>query len=372
MVWSRVLDEDSLVEDWRVSLGPGYSTPIVSADRVFVTETADRKTEIVRALDRKTGKEIWRAQWPGAMSVPFFAKANGDWIRATPAYDGESLFVAGMRDVLVCLDAETGKERWRQDFVKELKTPLPAFGFASSPLVAGDAIYVQAGAGVHKLDKADGKILWSTLDGNGGIYGSAFSSPIIAELAGKPQLVVQTRSTLAGVDLDSGEVLWSRKVEAFRGMNILTPVVYGDHVFTSSYGGGSFLFRISKEGDGFTASQVWRNKLQGYMGSPVVIDGHAYFHLRNQRFACLNLETGREAWISQPFGKYWSLIANNEKILALDERGDLLLIKANPNKFEVIETRHVSDASTWAHLVVCGREVLIRDLKGISAYSWKE
>ena len=77
---------------------------------MFTTETKDKKFEVVTAFDRKTGKELWRAQWEGAMTVPFFAKANGDWIRATPACDGESLFVAGMRDVLVCLDAQTGKE----------------------------------------------------------------------------------------------------------------------------------------------------------------------------------------------------------------------------------------------------------------------
>jgi outer membrane protein assembly factor BamB len=113
---------------WQVDLEAGYSGPVVWGDKVFTAETENQETEVVRALDRQTGKELWRASWSGAMKVPFFARSNGSWIRATPACDGERLYVAGMRDVLVCLDIETGNEVWRYDFVKELETPLPAFG----------------------------------------------------------------------------------------------------------------------------------------------------------------------------------------------------------------------------------------------------
>ena len=266
----------------------------MAADRVFVAETKDQKTEIVRALDRATGRELWKAEWPGAMSVPFMAKRNGDWIRSTPAYDGHSLFVAGMRDVLVCLDAKTGKERWRVDFVKQFKAPLPDFGFVCSPLVVGDFVYVQAGAGFCKLDKQTGKVLWRVLTDGGGMFGSAFSSPIYTTLGGKPQLVVQTRLKLAGVEPDSGKVLWSQDIPAMLGMNIVTPTVLGDRIYTSSYGGGSRLLEIKRTGDEFQAQTVWKTPLQGYMSTPVIIDGHAYLHLRNQRFTCVDLATGKQ------------------------------------------------------------------------------
>jgi hypothetical protein len=108
--WPDRIDEATLVKKWRVELGPSYSGPIVSDDRVFVTETRGKKNEVVQALSRADGKVLWSAEWPGSMSVPFFAWENGEWIRATPAFDGESLFVAGMRDVLVCLDAANGKD----------------------------------------------------------------------------------------------------------------------------------------------------------------------------------------------------------------------------------------------------------------------
>ena len=157
--WPDSLQDGSLELLWRIPLGPSYSGPIASDELVFTTETKNKEIEVVSAFDRRTGKNRWSLEWPGAISVPFFAKSSGDWIRSTPAYDGECLYVAGMRDVLVCIVAKTGKERWRVDFVKEVKSPLPDFGFVCSPLVDGDAVYVQAGASVFKLNKQSGAII---------------------------------------------------------------------------------------------------------------------------------------------------------------------------------------------------------------------
>jgi outer membrane protein assembly factor BamB len=142
-------------------------------------------------------------------------------------------------------------------------------------------------------------------------------------------------------------------------------------VFTTSYGGGSYLFAVDAARDAKPVEQVWRNKIQGYMSSPVVIGSHAYVHLRNQRFACLDLATGKEAWITKPFGKYWSLVAAGERILALDETGDLRLIRATPDSFTLVGEAKVADGESWAHLAVEGRELYVRDLDGITAFDWK-
>ena len=365
----RMLPQDltdrSLRLEWRVGLGPSYSGPIVTKDRIFVTETVDEEYEVVRALDRSTGKELWSTRWSGSLRVPFFASSNGSWIRATPAYDGQYLYVAGIRDRLVCLNAETGAEVWNVDFMSQMRSPLPRFGFVSSPLVWGDHVYVQAGSGFVKMEKRSGRIVWRTLRDQGGMYGSAFSSPIMAELGGKRQLIVQTRSLLAGVDPEQGSVLWSRKIAAFRGMNILTPVVVGDAVFTSAYGGRSHLFRLQERQGSLGAEELWESKVQAYMSSPVVIDGYAYLHLRNQRFTCIDLKTGRTTFTTRPFGKYWSMVATDDRILALDQRGELLLIRANPEKFELLGRRKISNDETWAHLAIHGDQIVVRELKGL-------
>jgi outer membrane protein assembly factor BamB len=353
-----------------VPLGPSYSGPIVTDELVFATETQNKESELVHAVDRRTGKPRWQAKWKGAMRVPFFAASNGSWIRSTPAYDGTCLYVAGMRDVLVCLDAQNGVERWRVDFVERFKTPLPAFGFVCSPLVDGDFVYVQAGASVVKLQKTSGEVVWRTAKDQGGMNGSAFSSPAIATLCGKRQLLVQGREKLQGIDLESGDVLWAQTVPAFRGMNILTPVAVGDAVFTSSYRNKSWLYTVSRTDDRYQVATAWTNNAQGYMSTPVVIDGHAYQHLQNRRFTCVNLATGERTWTSQPFGKYASLVAQGSRILALSADGRLLLIAANPREFDLIDEVKISDAETWAHLAVSGDELFIRELEALVAFRW--
>ncbi len=364
-------DLSSLEMLWRIELGPGYPGPIVAEDRVFVAETVGEETEVVRALDRQTGEEIWRAAWEGAWKVPFFARANGSWIRSTPSYDGSHLYVGGIREVLVCLDGANGEERWRVDFPALYDTKVPDFGFSSSPLVAGEHLYVQAANSILKLDKTTGKTIWRALEGKGSIMVSgAFSSPMLANLAGREQLLVQTRTHLNGLDPQSGGLLWSREVPHFRGMNILTPLVIGDTILTSSYQNGTYLFRVQQEGDGFTVEQEWHLPASGYMSSPVLVGEHAYLHLGNGRFTCLDINKGESCWTSKPFGQYWALAAQGEKILALDSEGEMLLIQADPTSLEVLDRRAISDQPTWGYLAVAGNQVFVRELEAISAYRW--
>jgi outer membrane protein assembly factor BamB len=371
--WPDKLSGDALKQVWRVeNLGPSYSGPVVTADRVFTTQTVDKKTEVVTAHDRKTGKELWRASWEGSITVPFFAAKNGSWIRSTPAYDGKTLYVAGIKDLLVALDGQTGKELWRFDFVKEFEAPPPDFGFVSSPLVDDAGVYAQAGGSLAKLDKKTGKVLWRSLKDGGGMNGSAFSSPVLARLAGKDQLLVQTRTRLAGVDREAGKELWAKEIPSFRGMNILTPLPFGDDgVFTSTYGGNTRFVRIKSDGGTYAAEDAWTLKYEGNMTSPVVVDGHAYLLGKDRRLLCVNLATGKEAWgTDERFGEYWSLVANKDRVFALDSRGFLYLFKADPKEFDLLDKRKIADSETWAHVAVCGDEVFIRDLTGLTAWRW--
>ena len=365
------LSGDAIKVAWKSKHGPSYSGPVVAEGIVFTTETKDRKYEVVTAFSVDDGKPLWQTKWEGAMAVPFFAKANGDWIRSTPAYADGKLFVAGMRDVLVCLDAKTGKIVWRKDFVKELNTSLPSFGYVSSPLPHEGSVYVQAGGSICRLDAQTGDIIWRTAKDGGGMNGSAFSSPTIEDIHGVRQLVAQTRSELCGISLESGQLLWKQEVPAFRGMNIVTPCKHGNGFFTSSYGGGSFFFDIKLENGKFKSVERWRNTIQGYMSSPVIIDDHAYMHLRNRRIVCMDLSDGDVKWTSTPQGEYWSMVTNGRQILALDANGSLLLVNATPTKFEVADKLEVSGEPAWAHLAVINGAVFIRDLKNLTRLSWQ-
>lgn len=369
--WPAELDEARLTRTWRVELGKSYASPIVAGSRVFTVETRDESHEVVRALDRETGEELWSTSWEGSMTVPFFAARNGSWVRSTPAYDGESLFVAGMRDVLVCLDAADGEVRWRVDFMERFDTPLPSFGLVCSPLVVGDCLYVQAGGSFVKLDKRTGETIWRTLEGESGMD-SAFSSPALATLHGVEQLLVQTRTQLCGVAPADGSVLWKIEIPAFRGMNILTPAAHGDAVFTAAYGGRSQLLVPTPGEDGWSVERAWESRPRGYMTSPSIIDDHAYLYLQSNRFSCVRLSDGEVAWISEPIGDdYWSLVHQGDRILALTCEGELVLVQATPSEYRELGRARVADAETWASLGVSGDELFVRELEALSAFTWR-
>ncbi|MEM7014165.1 MAG: PQQ-binding-like beta-propeller repeat protein [Verrucomicrobiota bacterium] len=366
-------DLSGLSERWSVALAEGYSSPIVQDGKLFTVETKDKKDEIARCLDLADGKELWQVDWEGSMKVPFFAAKNGSWVRATPAIAGDGLYVGGIRDVLVKLNPADGSEVWRIDFVEREETQLPTFGYVCSPLVDGEYLYTQAGCAVTKIKRSTGETIWRAMENRQAMFGSAFSSPVIATIHDKRQLVAQTRSHLGGIDLESGEVLWTIPVKAFRGMNILTPEIIGNRIFTATYGGGSLLYEVSRDGDDFSVAEVWKDeKLEGYMSSPVAIGDAVYVLGRDQKFRSINLADGKVNWVSdEKFGQYWSMIANGDKILALDQKGELLLIKAAADKLNILDRTKVSEQETWAHVGIEDGAVLVRGLKEMKVFDWK-
>ena len=365
--WPDSIDEKTLRSVWAKDFDDSYSGPVLTTESVFTTESQKGK-ERVYSVARTDGEINWKYEWDGAMSVPFFAARNGSWIRSTPATDGKTLFVGGIRDVLVALDCASGTERWRVDFGK-IAGKVPDFGMACSPLVDGEDIYIQAGKGVSKLNASDGSIVWNSLGDNGDMMSSgAFSSPVIQILNGKRQLIVQTRTKLAGLDLATGKADWSHDVAAFRGMNILTPTLWDNAIFTSSYGGRSILLEVPNNA---SAKVRWDNKIEGYMSSPIIIDHFVYMHMKNKRFACMDLQTGKELWTTKPFGEYWSMVSNGRQILALDQNGLLRLIAHNPAEFQLISERRVSEDEAWAHLAVDGSQIAVRSQKKLMLFDWK-
>lgn len=368
--WPSSLKETNLRLQWTRPFRKSYSGPIVSADVVVTTESLDAEEQVI-AMDRVSGEVRWSSKWSGSMSVPFFAASNGSWIRSTPITDGSRVFVGGMCDHLACLSLSNGETLYSIDFTKRFNAAIPSFGQVCSPLLDQGRLYLQAGGGVVALDAASGNTIWRVKEEKDPMMGSAFSSPVIASLHGKRQLIVQTRNSLCGLELESGNLLWEQRVEAFRGMNILTPTVWDNCLFTSSYGGKSQLLELEpSDSDLWKVRERWSHKSEGYMSTPLVIDDHLYMHLRNQRMICIDLKNGEEKWRSRPYGKYWSMITNGQQILSLDEQGKLFLLEANPVKFNLIDERKISDEECWAHLALSGSQLFVRHLQGLTAFEW--
>ena len=333
---------------------------------VFTTETVDDTFERVVALELDSGNVRWTTQWNGAIEVPGYAAANGSWIKSTPALAENALVILGMRDEVVCLDPSTGEIRWQVDLAERFGTRRPPFGGVCSPLIDDQAVYVMGGGATLKLSLADGSTIWRTL-ADEGEEDDALSSPIIATIDGTRQLVVQTRTRLCGVDLDDGGLLWSKRIEAYRNMNILTPLVIGSRVFTAAHSGKAHCFQIGRSGSQWSVDEVWNQRAQAYMSSPISDGKTVYLHLKNERMAALDLGTGEILWTSQPLGKYQSFIGNDGIILVLSSRGELLAVEANTGQFNVVGQAKVASDS-WAYLGIFDGGLLVRDLNSLKVY----
>jgi outer membrane protein assembly factor BamB len=166
--------------------------------------------------------------------------------------------------------------------------------------------------------------------------------------------------------------LWSQAVPNFRGMNILTPLVSDNTIFTSPYRNGAFLYEVSKDGDGeWQVKTRWEYKGAAYMSSPVAVGGHLYVHLGNGRLDCLDIETGASRWRSHAMGDYWSMAVRGDRILTLNEAGVLRLLRADPTAYLQLDEREIADQETWGHLAVAGDTIFVRELEAIAAYRWK-
>ncbi len=352
---------------WERPLSPSYSGPITDGQIVYTTETVDEKFERVTAFDLATGAEKWSTRWDGAIKVPPYAAANGSWIKSTPALTKDALVVLGIRDELVCLDPETGEKRWQIDLSERFGSERPHFGAVCSPIIDNGAVYVQGGGATLKLSVADGSTVWKTLDSDDD--DDAFSSPIIATIEGVKQLVVQTRLKLCGVSLDDGKVLWSEPIEAYRNMNVLTPTIIGDGVFTAAHSGRAQFFDLSLIGNQWQVKERWNQKVQAYMSSPVVFDDIIYLHSKNERLTAMDTQTGDILWVGQPMGKYQSLVRNDDVMLVLDESGELLSVALNRDRLEILDRRKVAD-DCWAYLAVIDNGLIVRDLNALKVFRW--
>lgn len=357
---------DELTLAWEVSLEPSYSGPVTDGRLIFTTETVDQSRELVTAFNLRTGAKVWESGWDGAMTVPSFAAANGSWFKSTPALGSGGLVVLGMRDELVCLDPATGEQRWKVDLAERFSARRPKFGAVCSPLIDGDAVYVMGGGGTLRLALADGSTVWRTLADEGD-DDDAFSSPMIATIAGARQLVVQTRTRLCGVALLDGAVLWEVPIQAFRNMNILTPTVVGDRVFTAAHSGRGQCFDVDRTDGVWSVAERWNQKTQAYMSSPVADAETIYVHSRAGRLTALDVESGAIRWTSKPVGKYQSLVRSGDAILGLSSRGELMLVKADPSDLMVLSRRQVAEDS-WGYLGVFEGGLMVRDLNALRVF----
>jgi outer membrane protein assembly factor BamB len=361
---------ESLKLKWKKSVGAGYSSPVVSAGRVYL-QTRQDEEEFASCLDLATGKLVWQKSHPVAFTMDSAATRHGKWPKSTPILHSGRLFTLSINGILSCFDAKTGDLKWRKEFSDKYEKISPLYGAAMSPMVDKDLLIAHVGGhnkgALIACDVETGDIKWSW-EGDG----PAYASPIIVQVEGTRQIVTQTQKYCVGISADTGEFLWSIPFTTRYDENIVTPVVYKDIVIFSGRDKETMAIRIMKQGDKWSTEQVWNNPdVFMYMSSPVVNSNLllGFTPQRGGQFFCLDASTGSTLWFSPDHqGENAAILSAGELLFLLTSGAELSVIKPNDKEFEEIARYNVADGPTWAHPVILGSEILVKD--NSTLYLW--
>ena len=364
---------------WKISAGGGFSSPVIARGRlVYLDEQQGRET--VHLLDTASGREIWRLPY-----AELYADEWGAGPRSTPIIEDDRLYVQSCSGEFRCLNLADGTTVWQTSFEKDFGVKFLGSkakeGTASrrgnngSGVIAGDRIILPVGntngASLVCFDKLTGKMLWKSGDDE-----AAYSSFMIATLAGVKQVVALTADALLGADLATGKVFWRVPLKTNAKRHAASPVILGDTVMVNSHTFGIECFRISKDSGGLKATEAWVNgDAKINLATPVALDGCLYSQGGSKDYLCVNAATGKLQWSQPGFGRgtkdYSSTIAVGKNLLILTEGGELVLIAGDPAKYTELGRLQVC-GNTWSHpafvdgmlFVRDGREIQCLDLIG--------
>jgi outer membrane protein assembly factor BamB len=363
---------------WRQPVGEGNSSPVVSDGRVFIhAKIKDKDQEELIAFDARTGKPLWRKVY--ARAPMSFLYGNGP--RATPAVVGDRVFTFGITGVLSCFEAPTGKILWQIDTLQKFQAPRLLFGASCSPIVEGNRVLMNVGAkgaSVVAFDKNNGDVLWKNLDDR-----ASYSSPIAFGEGNNRQVVFLTGQNLISLNPRDGHVKWKFPLVDSLLESSCTPLRVGDMLLASSITYGSVGLRLVTREDNVTAEQVWKNDtLTCYFSTPVSV-GNDYVYLitgtkppaikSEATLHCIEAKTGKDLWQKAKIGQYHAslLRTGNDKLLLLDDAGQLALVDPNPKQYRELARTPVC-RPTWAHPALADGRLYVRDEKELICFQLGE
>ena len=284
---------------WQKPVGAGFSGPVVAQGRVILFHrVAD--SEVVEALDARTGTSQWSYEYPTSYRDDF---GFDEGPRAVPVVANGVVYTFGAEGQLHAVDLATGTRLWSEDTMRRYDVAKGFFGAGGSPLVEDGRVIANIGgkgAGIVAFDARTGKVLWTATDDE-----ASYSSAVGATIGGRRYAVFLTRTGLVGLDPATGRVQFQRRWRARQAasVNAATPLVIGDLIFISAeYGPGAATLRY----DGSSLTELWASDdaLSNHYATSVHHDGILYgFHGR-QEFGP-ELPRGRVAHRKGPMESGW-------------------------------------------------------------------
>lgn len=341
--------------------GQGYSGPSVVGGKLFTLGTRSG-AEILLALDAGTGKELWTANMGDVLKNNW-----GDGPRGTPTVDGDRVYALSGAGSLVCVSVADGKVLWTKT-MSDLGGKRPGWGFTESVLVDGDRVLCTPGGSrgaLAALNKLTGEVLWQSKDFTDG---AQYASIVPATFHGVPQYVQLTMNSVVGVAATDGKMLW-RSEWPGRTAVIPTPICHNGHVYvTSGYGVGCKLVRVGPDNQ---ASDVYENKvMKNHHGGVILVGDHLYGHSDGAGWLCQEFMTGKEVWSERSkLGKGAIAYADGMLYCLEEDSGTVALIEASPSgwsehgRFKLDPQTKIrsSQGKVWTHPVICNGQLYLRD-----------
>jgi outer membrane protein assembly factor BamB len=340
---------------WRANVGTGFSAVAVSRGRLYTLGNAD-DTDTVHCLDAATGQPVWTHAYPAPRDPNLFEGGP----TATPTVDGDHVYTLSRPGDLFCLDAATGKIVWSKNVPKETGQRVPGWGCAGSPVVHEDLLLLNLGAAGTALEKATGKVVWSSAEKDAG-----YSSPVPFRRGGDWFAVFSGEDAYVAADVRTGKELWRMRWTTTYGVNAADPIVSGDRVLISSgYNKGAALLDTA----GAKPAVVWQNKvLRNQINSSVLLDGHVYGIDGDTtgvaKLKCVEWATGNARWADAAAG-CGSVTAAGGKLIVLSDTGELMVAPASPAKFATTARAKVLDGKCWTVPVLADGRLYCRNADG--------
>ena len=353
---------------WTVSaLGEGYGSISIKGERLFVQGVQAGKS-VVFCLNRTDGKTLWTTSLG-----PRLGQDRGPGPRGTPTIDGDRVYALSENGDLACLKATDGLAVWQRNILKDFGGRNPKWLISESPLIDGDRLIVTPGgegACIVALDKLTGKTLWTTKDLSDD---AGYSSCIAVDVQGVRTIIGFTARAGVGVRASDGKLLWRYEPVSNRTANIATPVFHDNRVFyTSAYGTGCALLELKAQGDDIKAQEVYfSTEMMNHHGGVVLVGGYLY-GFNNAILSCMEFATGKTIWRDRSVGKGTLTYADGNLYL-LSENNIVGLAEATPAGYREKGRFQIADQGwpSWAHPVVCGGRLYIRNQGTLSCYSVK-
>lgn len=354
-----------LTRRWTQPIGGGYAGIAVADGRVYTMDRQAAPAEVERivCLDADTGQPLWAYEYAAAYGeLPY-----GNGPRAAPTLHDGRVYTLGTMGHLHCLDAQSGQRVWSRDCMGEYDAQLPEWGFAASPLIWENLVIVHVGARPDgcfmAFDRDSGRERWRSAGDPAG-----YSTPILIDRAGGPQLVGWTPKHVLGLSPQSGQVEWRVPYEVTMGVSIAAPICQRGLIFVTGYWEGSKTIRLGKNRSDVALAWEDNEHLRGLMSQPLVRDGFVYSLDKRFGLTCFEFETGRKLWDDKhratprdrnPQATFvW--LGDDDRVLILNAEGDLILARLSPKGFQELSRAHII-GPTWAHPAYAGQRVYARN-----------